>query len=337
MKYIYHLLLLCCYGSLFAQEGKVYEEKPLFSSHDLLVLTLSFDKEALLSDRGEEPSYHEAILSYTDAEGKVIKLEAKVRARGNTRREAYTCNFPPLRINFPKKKVQNTLFHGQNKLKMVTHCQKESYILKEYLVYRTYNLLTSYSFQVRLSRITYVDNKGTYPDETKYSFFIEDEHELAARNGGEIVKEEIRVKPQEAEPEPMRINYVFQYMTGNKDYEVSFHRNTKIITAADAEAPIAVPYDFDRASVVDVAYAKASWQNKKISNRVFRHLCPSESEIKGTFAHFNSKKIAILELIDNFNYLTLEGRKEMNKYFKEFFKLIAKKKTLTTDFLSNCK
>lgn len=339
MKYLYTLFLFFLCITLIAQtEEKEPLKLPLFESHDLVELSLTFDKASVLKDRGEveEPSYHDAVVKYMENNQEVV-LDAKVKGRGNMRLREFTCKFPPLRINFPKKKVVNTLFHGQDKLKIVTHCQLESYILKEYLVYRSYNQLTDYSFRVRLAKITYIDSEGTLPDETKYAFFIEDEEHVAERNGGKIIDEEERIKPTEANPSMILTTYLFQYMTGNKDYDFSLHRNMKVMAPADGAAPIPLPYDFDRASVVGAEYAKAKWKKKNESNRVFRHLCPTEEELKAGLEKYQIQKDAIFDLIANFSHLDAAGRKDMLKYFKDFYKLTKKSKVIAEDFMGNCK
>ena len=64
-------------------------------------------------------------------------------------------------LDFKRKQTQGTLFEGQNKLKLVTHCKeafaKRDYLAAELLTYRLLNLLTDMSFRVRPLAITYVD------------------------------------------------------------------------------------------------------------------------------------------------------------------------------------
>ena len=89
----------------------------------------------------------------------------KVRLRGNFRKMLINCNFPPIRLNFSKEEGAGTLFDGQDKLKLVTHCQDreaayEQYVLLEYLIYKMYNQLTDLSFRVRLVEMTYEDTSG---------------------------------------------------------------------------------------------------------------------------------------------------------------------------------
>ncbi|RMG21920.1 MAG: hypothetical protein D6730_17440 [Bacteroidetes bacterium] len=320
-------------GLIWAQE-----EQPLFASDELVEMSLKLDVQAVLDDRGDDADYHDVLLTYTDENGQEVELEAKVRTRGKFRRDEETCNFPPLRINFPKKKVENTLFHGQDKLKMVTHCQEDEYILREYLVYRIYGLLTPYCFRVRLARIQYVDTGGNYPPETHYAFFIEDEDLLAERCGGQELDEEVVVRAEEADPEITRLMYVFQYMIGNKDFDVLLRRNMKVVQVEGREKPLPVPYDFDWAEVVDASYTQIAGLSKKarLNKRVFRKLCVSEEEIQATFARFEAVKPQVFELIKNFELLDKASRKEMIKYFKEFYALIRKPKIVEAHFLKYC-
>ena len=50
-------------------------------------------------------------------------------------------------------------------MKLVAHCQNdrtfEEYVKREYLVYKLYQHISPYSFNVRLCRITYIDRKQT--------------------------------------------------------------------------------------------------------------------------------------------------------------------------------
>ena len=95
-------------------------------------------------------------------------------------------------VKFDKEEIpKGSIFKGQKKMKVVTHCQLESEILKEYYVYKMYNMFTELSFNVRLLKITYVDSKGSRPEETKYAFFIESTKHMAERNGGKELNEMI--------------------------------------------------------------------------------------------------------------------------------------------------
>ena len=107
----------------------------------------------LRGDRTQDSEYREAMLKATDDEGMAREVDIRVRTRGNFRLE--NCQFPPLRVNFPASRVGGTVFDGQNGIKLVSHCRDraddEQNVIEEYLVYRSYNLLTDESFRVRLA------------------------------------------------------------------------------------------------------------------------------------------------------------------------------------------
>ena len=163
----------------------------LFASHDIFGLTLEFDQDSVLAERKGASTYQPAVVTYTDAAGEQVRLEIEARTRGRCRRERRTCTFPPLRLNFVTKQAKGTVFAKQDKLKLVTHCKNayEQLVLKEYLLYRAYNLLTDRSYRVRFVEITYVDSAQKRAPVSRYAFFIEDKESMAERNGFIAVEE----------------------------------------------------------------------------------------------------------------------------------------------------
>ena len=115
-----------------------------------------------------------------------------------------TCRFPPLKINLPKNSLGGTVFDGEDKIKMVSHCANrdsdEQNVLEEFLAYRTYNVVTDNSFRVRLARMTYVDSRGKDDPVTRYAFFIEEKEAVAERVGG-MMLEVPQVHPTKLQPE----------------------------------------------------------------------------------------------------------------------------------------
>lgn len=116
-------------------------------------------------------------------------FEVEVKARGHFRRKRGNCSFPPYRLNFKKKEVKGTIFDGLDKVKVVSHCREsrksfERYIYREYLAYKTLNILTETSFSFRLLNIEYADSKGRYKPRQYSAFFIEPVEQLAKRLDG---------------------------------------------------------------------------------------------------------------------------------------------------------
>ena len=138
------------------------EALPLFSGAEPVVLTLATDFKALNKDRDPESRKRfPGELRLPGEGGKVTAIEVQLSARGHVRRMARTCDYVPLRVEFPKGTTKGTAFARQEALKLVVQCGRggdfEQYLLREYLAYRAFNVLTPRSFRTRLARVTYVD------------------------------------------------------------------------------------------------------------------------------------------------------------------------------------
>ena len=194
MRIVYPVLL-CCVAALIsiapvraAGQAPALDEQQvpaLFSSHELIEFTIETDYGALRGDRTQDSEYRPAILRMIDDEGAERTIDIRVRTRGLYRLE--NCRFPPLRVNFPRNSMGGTVFDGQNGIRLVSHCRDrdddEQHVLEEYLVYRSFNLLTDESFRVRLARVTYSDGEDDDDPVVRYAFFREESEAMAERLG----------------------------------------------------------------------------------------------------------------------------------------------------------
>ena len=114
------------------------------AQEEITELTIECDLEKvynLKKDEGKE----DVKFIFKNVNGAQLDFEVKVEGRGKTRRRI--CEFPPLKISFPKKQLgANDLLKDHRKLKLVTHCngakEDEQNVLKEYHTYKTYNQIT---------------------------------------------------------------------------------------------------------------------------------------------------------------------------------------------------
>ena len=161
-------------------------ESSLFLDTAMLELTLKMDVEKVTKDI-EDREEHPGIIVLKGQNGEDIEINVMLQTRGKTRANPEVCKFPPLQINFKKKDNYDNVFAGQDKLKLVAHCQYnrgfDDYVVQEYLTYKHFNILTDNSFRVRLLRINYVDTEGEMDPFTKYAFLIEEDDILAHRQG----------------------------------------------------------------------------------------------------------------------------------------------------------
>ena len=91
---------------------------------------------------------------------------------------------PPLKLIF--KNNVNAAFYHLKSLKLVSACKPNSYgeqnLLKEYIIYKIYNLITDKSFRVRLLNLRYQDSSSVKKPINEHAFLIEDIKEVAKRN-----------------------------------------------------------------------------------------------------------------------------------------------------------
>ncbi len=318
-------------------------KEDLFDAEDPLELTLEADLKSIVKDRrDDERPYRPARLWYLDQQGDTVSFDIGVKTRGYYRRIYLDCNVPPLRLNFKKKQVKNTVFAGQNKLKLVTHCKDkakayEQFTLQEYLIYKVYNLITENSFRVRLVRLTYIDTGGKRKPVTKYGFLIEDEDLLAERLGGRILKTGV-IHQEKTHRELATLLAVFQYMMGNTDWSVPGHHNIKLVFIGPNLPPISIPFDFDMAGLITTPYAKPDYRLhiSSVRERLYRGYCRSEDEFQAAFAPFNEQQEAIYALFQDFEYLDEKVKGRSLDYLDDFYKTINKPRSVKRKFLAAC-
>lgn len=317
-----------------------FRPTPLFSSDAMVNLTILFDHKELLKGKAKTPEYENAGLIYHAPDGSADTFDIKIKPRGYSRRVYSFCSFPPIMLNFKKKEVENTLFHGQDKLKLVAFCKdtdlNEQYNMQEYLAYKAYNLFTPYSFKVRLARITYQDREDKKKPVTRLGFVIESEEEMAARNAGILINTEIP-NHDRCDRESIDQLTVFQYMIGNTDWWVGNFHNIKLLQV-DGKMPIPIPYDFDYAGIVNTNYAQPDEQLgiETVRERVFRGYCRFPGEYEKTMEIFNQKKEALYDLYGTFEYLDDRQEKSTIDYLDDFYKIINDPKQVKVEIYDAC-
>lgn len=326
--------------------------QPLFESHGTLTLTISAPLKEIFKERDEESTDHPAtVIIRNGADDGDIVIPAELRTRGNFRLQRRICPFPPVRLDLPRDSVGHTVFAGQDKLKMVTHCRPgnrdaEQRGLLEYLSYRMYNELTPLSFRVRLARVTWVDTAEDEPDSaTAYAFFIEDEDKMAARSGWEVLEVPV-VPPEQMDPVQLNLFEVFQYMIGNTDWaafqaepdEDKCCHNARIVGSM-AGVALPVPYDFDWAGLVDPPYAKPNPDLgiRRVRDRLYRGLCRPQEELDATLEQFKQRKDVFYQLVREQEGLTDKFRERTLKYLEEFFETIEDPGRVRSRMVRDCR
>lgn len=321
---------------------------PLFQSDEVLKITIEAPLATLIKTAPKSMEPYEGKLMFDDAD----IFDIKLNARGLSRRDKKICKFPPLRVNFQKDQVKDTLFHAQNKTKLVTHCQKSSrfqqlYIL-EYAIYRIYNALTPISLRVRMAEITYVDSNGKNKPVTKFGFFIEDIDDLAERNGFKELNIE-QLNRNDLNSYQAALYSLFQYFAGNLDWSIirgpagsNCCHNTKLLFQPGESVGnglvFPVPYDFDFTGLVNAPYATPpeGMRVSSVRKRLYRGACLLNNEIPTLIELFKAKRNEIEGVFRDEPLLDAKNKKKALGYIDDFYEVINDPKRVEKQIINRC-
>jgi hypothetical protein len=306
----------------YAVVDTLHESFGLFESDELLKISLRFDI-SYYKKKKPDIDYLDAILTYYPGKEDSISKKIQVRSRGVFRR--IYCDFPPLMLNFRMKDSTQGEFNRINKLKMVTHCKTgdEVLLLKEYLVYKLYNILTDNSFRVRLLQVNYINTSRKNNTVRKFAFAIEPNEMLAKRiNSVEVTSTILTQK--NINPVAVDRMAIFNYMIGNTDWLVPTHHNIVILSRGSADTPelrTLVPFDFDFSGMVNADYAipAEGLGIKSVRERYYLGICRNEAEFQNALKEFSDKKEAFYGVINEFPYLSEKSKNEMIDYLDTFY------------------
>jgi len=311
----------------------------LFDSDDLMRIVLRFDITYYKKKKPVE-EYLDASLTYYTSETDSINKNIKLRARGNFRRTF--CDFPPLRLNFMVSDTTGGEFRGIDKLKLVPHCKPgfEVFILREYLTYKLYNVLTDYSLRVRLMEIDYIDTHKDRKPIREFGFAIEPYENFEHRtNASEVSLPNLTQK--QIKPDIMDRVAIFNYMIGNTDWSVPNQHNTQVFSVPDSaysSMGILVPYDFDHSGLVNAYYA-APFEEvpiESIRDRLYQGICRDEEAFKKAIKEFADKKEEFYRVINEFQYLNPKIKKQMISYLEGFYSGFDKRNSIVRALINDC-
>jgi hypothetical protein len=323
--------LLLLFNNVPAQQG-------LFDSDEVLPIKLKGALRGLLNDRSSVPQNFPLVLSVAKEDSTQTEIPVQVKTRGHFRRTLGGCTYPPLLIQFPKEGPHlSSVFKQQKKLKLVMPCSGDNYVVREWLVYKLYNLFTPLSFRARLVQVTMQDEKTKKTSGPFYGLLLEEEKQMAKRN--KMIAVEKKLKPQQVQANPFLIMAVFQYLIGNTDWSTQYLQNIKLLAEDSLAIPIAVPYDFDHAGIVNAPYAKPAeeLQMRSIQERRYRGYCmPDLKPFEPVIAVYNSLKNEIYSLYATCPLLDEKYKKSTARFLDEFYATINNQKAWQKDFAYPC-
>ena len=340
-------ILLCVVGA--AVSAHAQEKDPLFQDHSIIRAVLTAPLSQAYAQRTQDTRiYLPGQWSYTKKDGTIQRLDVSIRTRGVFRR-AY-CKTPPLQLNFKKAQVKETLFAGQNKLKMVVPCMfgpeaKQNMVL-EYLAYQTLQILTDKSFGTRLIRLSYLDSDEKLAPWTDLVFVIEDDGDLAKR----LDLKKIKVASNQfhqLDSATTALADLFQFLIANNDYSVLAARegdscchNTEILALQDdADVRFPVPYDFDFSGLVNAPYAAPPERLpiRSVRSRYYRGLCQPREVLDHAIAEFQSKRDEITVLFENTTELSANRRKRTIQFIDDFFEILNSPERIEEEIIGLCR
>ena len=338
------LFATCC--ATISTAATTNAADPLFQSDAVLDVRIVMPLTTMLSERPIEYELP-GTLELTDADAAVQMFDVQLRTRGHFRRNKDVCKFPPLRINFRTSQTRDTVFHKQDKLKLVTHCQRspgyEQTVLQEYIAYRILNLLTDTSFRVRLLRITYVDSAGTTDTLTRYGFLIEHKSRLAHRLDNAVI-DTPSTRIDSLMPGYTNLISLFHYLIGNTDFspimaaagETCCH-NHVLIGISDGPYR-SVPYDFDQSGLVDPPHAITNprFGLRNVRHRLYRGRCANNEQLQASIELFLEKRAEIDALLANDELLHAAPRRKMSAYIGAFYKTLQSPRKVASRIAGKC-
>jgi hypothetical protein len=312
----------------------------LFGDTTPLALAIRFDHKLLFKDRDT--------LSQRVYDGRVVlrsgtredTIPVRLRPRGHFRLSSDHCDFTPLQVEFRDRPTRGTVFEGQGKLKLVTHCRTgdkayDEYLLREYLVYRAHHLLTPHSFRARLVQAAYDDSLDPRWQVARRAVLLEDEDDVARRVPGKISSQGGAVW-ENLDSAAVGLYALFQYYIGGTDWSLSALHNVRLVQREDGVFfPLA--YDFDWTGLAQTPYAVPD-PRLRVSNtrdRLFRGPCWPVAQYAPAVATFTAQRGALLALLDTPG-LSDDYRKSTTRWIEEFFRTIGDPKAFEKAIKRGC-
>jgi hypothetical protein len=306
----------------YQDTAAVYED--LFSAEDPLYLTLKFDVEAFKKTKHQDV-FHNAEMTNEVSDDSQLTNSVQVKARGTIRRKI--CNLPPILLNIGHSGITADSLQDVFGMNMVVRCKNAAkygpYVLREYLAYKIYNIITPLSYRVRLVRLTIIDTgKGNKVTED-WAFLQEPDELMTLRLNSKMIKND-ELSMSRVNPEIINSLSMFQYMIGNGDYSVTGRYNLKILAlnSGNPSGFLPVPYDFDYTGLVNATYAipGPNLGISSVKERYYLGPCRPKQVHEETIQELAQFEDEIMEYIKDFEYLDDKEKVDMIEYLDSYFK-----------------
>ncbi len=333
-------VLFCMLASLVHAQP-VPAPRPLFASAEPLELTLEAPFKRIDRERDKSQEYAGRLL-HDD-----LTLDVKLSVRGNFRLRRKVCHHAPLWLDLKKKQVKNTLFDGQNRLKLVVQCKGsaiyQDYTTLEERAYRMFALLSPVSLRTRLVWVNYED-PDSGDSRRQLGFLIQHHKKLAEQFAYTIVEDNSVSKTALDDAQSSRVA-LFNYLIANTDYsmlgspgEGSCCHNTKALRSEQGVV-YPVPYDFDQTGYVGPRYAQVSegLGQQNIRDRLYRGFCVKPEIFQQSVDAIVEQRSALLALADEEQWVSKGKRRSATRLLKEGLDVLADADALRSEVSRHCR
>ncbi len=315
----------------------------LFEDDKLVEISLQFDLPTYFRTKPRD-TYLSANLTIHLSKTDSVSRDIKLKTRGVFRNKY--CTYPPIELNFKRAKFGYSDLNKISKLKLAVQCNtgkdKEEYVMREYLAYKLFNVMTDTSFRVRLLSINYIDTQRKKKPVHQYGFFIEPVEMLAARTNCSQVKV-LTLTQRNIVARIMDRVALFNFMIGNYDWSVPGQHNIAVIKSLDLEPygqGIAIPHDFDWSGLVNPPYAIPTEEIgiENVRERRFDGICRSKEIYSKELDQFEAKKDEFYRVINEFPYIDQRGKKDIITFLDGFFNEVeGRRDVILYNLMNTCK
>lgn len=303
------------------------EPPSLYDGTQALSLTLEAPLAELLR-QPEEDTAVAATLRLADGASVPVALATY----GKSRLEE--CDVPPLKMTAEAEAARGTPLSGLETLRLVTHCRSrpslEPQMLLEYLIYRSYSLLSDAALRVRLVKMEYRDPDHPKRAYTAHGFFVEEIGRAAQRVGRRWLDDE-KHRLADLDPEQAALLALFHHMVGNTDWSVVAGppgerccHNTAILGTGSGELHVALPYDFDQSGLVNAPYAEPDPKLgiRWVLQRKYRGFCAHNDRVPAAIERLNATRPQLEALFQDASLPHGRTRAKAWKYVEGFYEIV---------------
>ncbi len=287
----------------------------------------------------KDKNYQDANVRLVTQDDKSIAIAGKVRTRGNMRLQL--CSMPPLKLKFDKRVLAAQSLNPLNELDIVQPCheadQYYQLLLKEYLAYKLWELVSPFYFKVQLVKIHYLNPDSSEAHASSYAFLTENTEELVERHGGRRNKTAV-ISQNAVDKDPMLKVALFQFMIGNTDWFIQNRHNLEFVVIPGHNLLVPIPYDFDYSGLVNAQYAAhhESLKLSTVTSRYYQGWCFTEEEVNEALEVFRQQKAKILSMPYQIQGLTEKSADQARAFLSGFFEVIENPKKLDNQIIKHC-